>query len=826
MPRGRLRVYVGVAPGVGATYAMLAEAARRRARGADVVIGVADTHGRAPLEALMVGSERREPGALDVPALLERRPRIVAVDNLGAIDATTGRARWESVEQLIEAGINVLATTEVRAVASLAEVVAAVTQGPPPPPVPDRILLGADQVELIDMAPEALRRRLAHGGLRSAGQVDATTASLYSVETLSRLRELGFSWMTGLLAAARPESADPGEVGERILVAVPSGPDAVPLLHRAARLANRAPASELAAVHVVSGRSLPGSADLDLVALRRVAESVGARFHHVVGEDVPQALAEVAMAEHATALVVGGGAPAEGLRRVWGGRHTGALALRVLDQALGVDVHVVPTASTRSHTRSKPERIPRSRVRVASGTALAVVLPAGLTPLLLMAGDRVGLAGHSLAYLLTVVVVALVGGLWPALVCAVAASTLLNYYFIPPTHTFQVADLHNTVTLVGFLVVAGLVGAIVHRAATMTLAAARASARARTLAAVAEGTIRGEEALPALLEQLRSSFGMTSVSLLAGSDDSHDQSDEPWSVLRSVGPDAPTDPRQSDVQVSAGPGLTLALAGRALVAEERATLRAFAAQVRVVHERDQLSREAAVAERLEATGRLRDALLAAVGHDLRTPLAAATAAVTSLRSADVAWSPSERDELLATAEESLHRLTALVADLLDLSRLRSGTLTVRAETVWLDDVLGPALDELGVVPGGVQIDIPEGLPPVVADAALLTRALVNVLANALRHSPAGERVIITASPSLGRVEIRVVDRGPGIPAADHARVFQPFQRLGDSDNRTGLGLGLALSRGLVEAMSGALTPEDTPGGGLTMVIGLPEGVTA
>jgi two-component system sensor histidine kinase KdpD len=532
------------------------------------------------------------------------------------------------------------------------------------------------------------------------------------------------------------------------------------------------------------------------------------------------------MAEHTTTLVVGGGAPAEGLQRVWGGRHTGALAVRVLGQSRGLDVHVVPTASTRSHTRSGPERIPLSRDRVAVGAALAVVLPAGLTPLLLMAGDRVGLAGHSLAYLLTVVVVALVGGLWPALVCAVAASTLLNYFFIPPTHTFQVADLHNAVTLVGFLVVAGLVGAIVHRAATMTSAAARASAQARTLAAVAEGTIRGEEALPALLEQLRSSFGMVSVSLLAGADDNRDQGDEPWSVLRSVGPDAPTDPRESDVQVPAGPGLALALSGRALVAEERATLRAFAAQVRVVHERDQLSREAAVAERLEATGRLRDALLAAVGHDLRTPLAAATAAVTSLRSADVAWSPSERDELLATAEESLHRLTALVADLLDLSRLRSGTLTVRTETVWLDDVLGPALDELGVVPGGVQIDIPEALPPVVADAALLSRALVNVLANALRHSPAGERVIITASPLPGRVEIRVVDRGPGIPAAEHARVFQPFQRLGDSDNRTGLGLGLALSRGLVEAMSGALTLEDTPGGGLTMVIALPEGAMA
>ncbi|MFZ0160879.1 MAG: ATP-binding protein, partial [Kineosporiaceae bacterium] len=223
---------------------------------------------------------------------------------------------------------------------------------------------------------------------------------------------------------------------------------------------------------------------------------------------------------------------------------------------------------------------------------------------------------------------------------------------------------------------------------------------------------------------------------------------------------------------------------------------------------------------------LRDALLAAVGHDLRSPLASATAAVSSLRSPDIQWSGQEREELLATAEESLGRLARLVADLLDLSRLRAGVLTVASEPVWLDEVIPPALDELGLAARDVRLNLPEDVPPVLADAALLTRALVNVTGNALRYSPEGRPPTVAASADGDRVQLRVIDRGPGIPSMDLQRVFTPFQRLGDTDNRAGLGLGLALSRGLVEAMGGTLEAEDTPGGGLTMVLTLPVAAVA
>ena len=249
-------------------------------------------------------------------------------------------------------------------------------------------------------------------------------------------------------------------------------------------------------------------------------------------------------------------------------------------------------------------------------------------------------------------------------------------------------------------------------------------------------------------------------------------------------------------------------------------LTAFATQVGVALEQARLAAAAAAAKPLAEADRMRTALLAAVSHDLRTPLASAKAAVTSLRSRDVNWSPQDSGELLATADESLDRLTRMVENLLDMSRLQAGALSLSLRPVTLGEIVPLALDGLGFGPGQVQLAEMGGVPQVLADAGLLERAVANLVSNAVKYSPAGQPVLITASRLAGRVELRVADRGPGIPLADRQRVFQPFQRFGDHDNETGIGLGLALSRGLVEAMGGSLEPEDTPGGGLTMVLSL------
>jgi two-component system sensor histidine kinase KdpD len=282
-----------------------------------------------------------------------------------------------------------------------------------------------------------------------------------------------------------------------------------------------------------------------------------------------------------------------------------------------------------------------------------------------------------------------------------------------------------------------------------------------------------------------------------------------------------TRPEDADVDVPVTDSLTLGLRGRALPASDRRVLAAFAAYAAAALEQQRLTAEAEAARPIAEADRMRTALLAAVSHDLRTPLASAKAAVTSLRSRDVQWNEQDRNELLATADESLDRLTRLVDNLLDMSRLQAGALSVFPRPADLEEIVSRSLDDLGPAARQVIVDMPRTLPEVQVDPAILERVIANVTANALRYSPPGSPPMLTASAMAGRVELRIVDRGPGIPEADRDRVFVPFQRLGDTDNTTGVGLGLALSRGLTEAMGGTLDPEDTPGGGLTMAISLP-----
>ena len=267
--------------------------------------------------------------------------------------------------------------------------------------------------------------------------------------------------------------------------------------------------------------------------------------------------------------------------------------------------------------------------------------------------------------------------------------------------------------------------------------------------------------------------------------------------------------------------LTLALRGRTLAADDRRVLGAFAAYAAVALDQQRLVAAAEAARPIAEADRMRTALLAAVSHDLRTPLASAKAAVTSLRSADIQWGAADRNELLATADESLDRLAHLVDNLLDMSRLQAGALAIFPRRAGLDDIVARALDDLGIGRGAVVVDIPDSLPAVRVDPGILERVIVNLAGNALRYSPPGSPPLLTASVLDDRVELRVVDRGPGIPEQDRDRMFVPFQRLGDTDNTTGVGLGLALSRGLTEAMGGTLDPEETPGGGLTMTLSLP-----
>ena len=354
---------------------------------------------------------------------------------------------------------------------------------------------------------------------------------------------------------------------------------------------------------------------------------------------------------------------------------------------------------------------------------------------------------------------------------------------------------------------------VVDRAARRTRQAAYASAEAETLATLAGTVLRGETGLPALLERVRESFGMTSAAVL-------ENRDSGWHQIASAGPADCRRPQDGDVSVPARDDLVLVLQGRNLAADEHRLVGAFADHAAALVDRGRLTEAAAEAKPLAEADRLRTALLRAVGHDLRTPLAAAKASVTSLRSSDIEWTAAEQSELLGTADEAIDRLSQLVDNLLDLSRLQAGVLPVFLRATSLEEVVPAVLNELGENSSRVLVDIPHTLPLVQADPPLLERVVVNLVGNAIRHASSESPPLLTASAFGDQVQIRVVDRGPGIPREDLNRAFVPFQRLGDTDNTTGVGLGLALARGLTEAMGGTLEPEDTPGGGLTMVASL------
>ena len=844
---GRLKVFLGAAPGVGKTYRMLDEARRRSERGNDVVVAFVECHKRRNTEEMLGGLEvlprltRDYRGTgfpeMDLDAVLARRPGVALVDELAHSNIPGGRhaKRWQDVQELLDAGIDVLTTVNVQHLESLNDVVEKITGVPQRETVPDEVVRRADQIELVDVAPEGLRRRMAHGSIYAPEKVDAALSHYFRVGNLTALRELALFWLAGRvdegLQNYRAEHgiASVWETRERVVVALTGGPEGETLIRRASRIAARAAGGDLLAVHVARSDGLADANPAALAAQRRLVESLGGSYHSVVGDSVPRALIDFARAENATQLVLGTSRRGTLVRSLTG-RGIGETITALSGD---IDVHMVThEQSGRGRRLPVPGRL-HSPARRIAGPLAGLVTPILLTVLLSQNRSAVNLTSDILIFLIAVVGVALLGGVTSALLASLIASLLLNYYFIPPIHRFTIADPNNLLALVVFAAVALTVAAVVDRAARLSRRAARATAEAETLSALAGSVLGGQSAIEALLARLQETFAMDSVALLHRAPEHGPLLDDAArrEEIAHVGPrQIPAPETSSDAQaveeVPVGDDAVLVLRGRPLPAADRRVLAAFAAHVAAALDRAHLAEVAAEIEPVKAADRMRTALLAAVSHDLRTPLAVALASVSSLRSHDVEFSPEDQEELLASAEESLGKLNRLVDNLLDMSRLQAGALPLDLQPTALEDVLSAAVHSLtdGPLTDGPRADVEvrglEQAPAVLADGPLLERVVANLLANALRHS-GGVPVLVTADAMGGRVEVRVVDHGPGLPEDDRERVFLPFQRLGDTDNGSGVGLGLALSRGLAEAMGGTLTPEDTPGGGLTMLLTLP-----
>ncbi len=839
MARGQLRVYLGAAPGVGKTYKMLEEGRRRKSRGTDVVVGFVETHNRPITEALLTDLDvvpRREMqyrGAnfteMDVDAVLARAPAVALVDELAHTNVPGSRntKRWEDIEELLDAGITVLTTVNIQHLESLNDVVREITGVPQRETVPDEVVRRAEQVELVDMTPEALRRRMAHGNIYKPEKVDAALGNYFRIGNLTALRELALLWLADKVDdqldryRAEHHIDHTWEARERVVVALTGGPEGDTLIRRGARVAARTKGADLMAVHVTRSDGLAGADPANLAHQRVLVESLGGTYHQVTGTDIPSALLDFARAVNATQLVLGASR-----RGRFAQLFSRGVGVTTTAESGSIDVHLVTHAEVkRGWARPKLTRGLTTGRRLAGFLLTALGLPL-LTVGLAAAREQLGLNTDIMLFFGFVVLVALVGGLYPALTAAVVGFGLLNYYFTPPLYRFTVAEGENLLALFVFLLVAVGVSAVVDLAARRTVEAARARAEAETLSTVAGSVLRGERPLMALLEQVRETFGLTTVSLLErrpGSPTTPDTHRDPsaWRIVANAGGTPCPSPHDADVDVPVDDELSLVLCGRILDARDRRVVEAFAAQAAVALKQERLADQAATATELSAADKMRSALLSAVSHDLRTPLSSAKAAITSLRTPDVAFSAADREELLATAEESLDKLIRLVENLLDMSRLQAGALGVHSHLISVVEAIPRAIDDIGEPARDVTVHVPDEIADVRADPALLERILVNLLVNAIRYSPIGHAPTVTVSEHSGMVEVRVIDRGPGIPEADRERVFLPFQRLGDRDNETGVGLGLALSRGLAEAMGGTLRPDNTPGGGLTMTLALP-----
>jgi two-component system sensor histidine kinase KdpD len=599
-------------------------------------------------------------------------------------------------------------------------------------------------------------------------------------------------------------ATDAGEAGaERVLVALTGHPNGERLVRRAAQLA-RGPDSVLLGVHV-SAEPEPA---VGVAAQRDLLASLGGELRHVVASDVAAAVLEVARAERCSQILLGATQ-----RSRWHRLTRGSVIANVVRGAGPIDVHVLSDDGPASAPPPPARRLtasPLSRQRQAAGWVTAVVLLAGLTVLLTNTRGDLHPASVLLLYLLQARAVALVGGALPAVAAAVVGLLLADYYFTAPLYELSVADTEEVVALLVYLAAATIVSVLVDRVARLRIDAARSSVEAEAMAALA-GSLAERGALPEVLAHLRATFGLRGVALFR-------RVSEGWEREAEDG-EAPADPLAADVHHEIGDDRVLALSGGPLRASEHRALLALVAQVATAVEAERLQEEARQARELAEANDLRAALLQAVSHDLRSPLAGIKASVSSLRADDVDWTDEDEAEFLRTIEEEADRLDALVANLLDMSRIRAGAVRANLRPVALDEVVPAALAGLGPRAARVRLAISEALPTVEADPVLLERIMANLVDNALNASPPDGEVCVEADASDQVVDVRVVDHGAGIASGDRDLVFAPFQRT--ADHGTGVGLGLAIVRGFVDALGAELRIADTPGGGATMAVRLP-----
>jgi two-component system, OmpR family, sensor histidine kinase KdpD len=865
--RGRLKVFLGAAPGVGKTYEMLSQARARKLDGVDVVIGVVETHGRVETDLLTKSFEKipkkRMPhkghvlAEMDLDALLLRRPKLAVVDELAHDNAPGSRhpKRYLDVEELLSAGIDVYTTLNVQHVESLNDVVAKITHVRVRETVPDSVLDRADDIELVDLTPEDLLQRLKDGKVYLGETAERAARNYFLPGNLAALRELALRRTAQRVDAQMVDYmrahaiSGPWEASERVLVAIGERPDAAALIRYGRRLADRLRASWIA-IHVETAESRHlDDAERDRIAdALRVAERLGGQAVTVPAASIADGVVDYAHANNVTHIVV-----ATARRSRLSELFRSSAAHEIIRRAGDISVHVVPKARVSDMPKARVGDMPKAQTGADSPAAphAPFALP-GLARLgayggtLAMVAAALGLSfalqrlfhvsntTPALILLTAVLASAVAYGLVPSLMACVAGALAYNFFFLPPLYTFSIADPENVATLFFFALFAAIASNLAARVRMQALVARDRANTTEDLYLFSRklaGVIVLDDLLWATAYQMARMLKLRVVILLPDGDtlavragyppeDVLDDADLAaarwaWEHATPAGRGADTLPgaRRLFLPMRTGRGMIGIIGldgdrdGALLTPDQRRLLDSLSDQAALAIERIVLVQDIDRVRIAAETERLRAALLTSISHDLRTPLASILGSATSLKTYRATLDKAAQDELLETIAEEAERLNHFIANLLDMTRLESGAIAPRGEWIDLGDVVGSALRRAGSVLArhSVDIELAKDLPLLKLDPVLFEQALFNLLDNAAKYAPEGTRVGVRAVREGGRVRLDILDEGAGIPTADLERIFDKFYRVHASDTkRAGTGLGLAITRGFVEAMGGTI----------------------
>jgi two-component system, OmpR family, sensor histidine kinase KdpD len=864
---GRLKLFLGAAPGVGKTYEMLTAAHARRREGVDVAVGVVETHGRAETEALLAGLEvipRRVAeykghrlAEMDLDAILARRPALVLVDELAHSNAPGSRhaKRYLDVEELLAAGIDVYTTLNIQHLESLSDVVARITRIRVRETVPDSIVDRADEVEVIDLTPEDLIQRLKEGKVYVPRQAERAIRHYFSPGNLTALRELALRRTAQRVDAQMLSYMQshairgPWPAGERVLACIDDGPGAAALVRHARRLADqlRAP---WAAVHVETARtSRRDDAAQDRVAeALRLAERLGGSAVTIPGQDVVDAVLDYAREHNYVHVII-----SRARRAGWRFWLRGAVERRLIRRGGDLTIHLLPAPAETPSTPAPAAAAGGIDVAQYAGSAAMV-----LGGLIVAQAMRQVLANSDVAlvFLTAVLTSAITYGLWPSLFACLLSALAYNFFFLPPLYTFTIADPENVVALFFFAVVALLASNLAARVRAQAIAARE---RARTTEDLYQFSrklglaVEMDDLLWATAHQIALMLRARVVLLLPDGGRLAVRAGYPpedvlaeadlaaatwcWQHTRPAGRGAETLPgaKWLFLPMRTGRG-TVGVVGidrdapaGPLAPEQHRLLNALADQAALAIERVRLVEDLDRARLAAEADRLRAALLTSISHDLRTPLASILGSASSLAAHDAALDAPARAALARTIQEEAERLNRFIGNLLDMTRLEAGRITPDRGLADLSDAVGAALRRAEAILAGhrVRLDLPADLPMLAIDMVLFEQVLFNLLDNAVKYAPPGTEITLRARRRDGRVQVEVLDEGPGIPAEDLGRIFDKFYRARATDRRpAGTGLGLAICRGFIEAMGGRITAANRMDrSGAVFTLDLPEPTT-